>query len=172
MVAGLAAAVRQALRAERGLNNPEAATVKAILINGARDLGGAAYPREHTSFDWQYPELIRKPTWITMPMPPAPNAAQGFGLPDLDRSLVHLLSFGDYHELVISNTTPGLKLTQPINLPQLPDDEKDDLMLRVTLVWTDPPGALMINKLKLGLLHTDMNGSAITPGPDPVNPMW
>jgi hypothetical protein len=67
-------------------------------------------------------------------MPPAPNAAQGFGLPDLDRSLVHLLTFGDYQELIISNTTPGLKLTQPVNLTQLSDDEKDDLMLRVTLV--------------------------------------
>lgn len=175
MVAGLAAALRQALREEQKLNAPKAATIKALLINGAKDLGGSAYPKAHTNFDWQYPELIRKPSWFTTTMPPAPNAAQGFGLPDLDRSLEHLTEMGDYHELVISNSTPALKLTGPLALPDLSKDDPqavNDLMLRITLVWSDPHGVLMVNKLKLGLMYNDKNGTALTKDPDPVNAMW
>jgi hypothetical protein len=68
-----------------------------------------------------------------------------------------------------------MKLMQPLALPDLSKEDaavRDVFMLRVTLVWTDPPGVQMINKLKLGLVYTGKDGSAVAKDPDPVSPMW
>lgn len=168
MVSGLVAALRQALREVSNIASPSAATIKALLINGAKDLGGPAYLPAHTTFDWLH---APSGNWITTPMPRAPNAAQGFGLPDLDRSLVHLTDRGDGHELVISNNHPSV--TQTVNLPRPEPPNADQLMLRATLVWTDPPGALMINKLRLTLDYQPaIDQPTVHQGPDPVQPMW
>ena len=70
-VADAAKQARQWLREQRGIPSPSAALVKALLINGARDLAPGQYG-----------------TGAKQEIPSArPNPAQGFGLVDLARAL-------------------------------------------------------------------------------------
>lgn len=145
--------------------------IKALLINGAKDIGGTAYNPLRTQFDWFHPnpDHPEQGTWVTTRMPPAPNVAQGFGLPDLDRSLVHLTPNGGMSEHILSTNNPGT--ANAINLPAAPP--AGNLMLRLTLVWTDPPGALMINKLRLTLNYAAaIDAPPVVQTPDLVQQMW
>ena len=72
LVAGCAALVREYLAAEHQLSNPSAALVKAMLINGARDITGQYLPSEASGI---------------------PNNSEGFGRVDMAATLsdaVHL----------------------------------------------------------------------------------
>ncbi|HEX7946030.1 MAG TPA: S8 family serine peptidase, partial [Phenylobacterium sp.] len=79
LVAGCAALVRQQLARDRGVANPSAALVKAVLINGARPLKGQYVPSEAG-----FP----------------PNSDQGFGLIDMQASVDPGLTVHDEGQLL------------------------------------------------------------------------
>jgi len=122
LVAGCAAVVRESFRVRRQVM-PSAALVKAMLVNGAVSLTGQYVP----------PELA-----------PVPNESEGFGRVHLETSLATpagdtsvsfwdeatALDVGDEesHTFTVDNQARGLK---------------------VTLVWTDPPGEALQNDLDL-----------------------
>jgi len=129
LVAGCAAVVRESFRVRHGAP-PSAALVKAMLINGAIPLTGQYIPPELTPF---------------------PNESEGFGLVNLAQSVCPTdaddtivfwdenreLDVGDEetHVFTIDSSVRGLK---------------------VTLVWTDPPGEALQNDLDL--IVRDVNG--------------
>lgn len=122
LVAGCAAVTREYLQAQ-GIAKPSAALVKAMLINGATDIVGQYIPSETGTI---------------------PNNSEGFGRVDLARTVDAgsqdeevkfwdediSLETGEEKKIVVSVTaaTP---------------------LLKVTLVWTDPPGETLQNDLDL-----------------------
>lgn len=122
LVAGCAAVVRESFRVRRG-RTPSAALVKAMLINGAVSLHGQYVP----------PEL-----------PAVPNESEGFGLVNLAESLA--LEPGD-ESFAFWDEDPELDVG---------DENAHGFTLgagatglKVTLVWTDPPGEALQNDLDL-----------------------
>jgi hypothetical protein len=122
LVAGCAAVVRESFRVRRGIN-PSAALVKAMLVNGAVSLRGQYVP----------PELA-----------PVPNESEGFGLVNLAASVAppagdSSLSFWDEGPVL----DVGEERTETFTVPA------GAKSLKVTLVWTDPPGEALQNDLDL-----------------------
>ena len=128
LVAGCAATIRQALRQHppeepRSLF-PTAALVKALIINGAVELKGQYALSEAGS---------------------SPNPSSGWGRVDLSKSII--LNGG-------SNDTAGYVDANPINETGPPFKKEIQISsagqtLKVTLVWTDPPGKELQNDLDL-----------------------
>jgi hypothetical protein len=122
LVSGCAAVVRQYLKDKRDLPRPSAALVKALLINGARDLRGQHVPTETGAI---------------------PNIAEGFGRVDLASSV------GAKPQLIheLWDEGPALETGErqvfSVTLPEKVS------FIRVTLVWTDPPGEALQNDLDL-----------------------
>lgn len=122
LVAGCAAVVREFLILHRRFQNPSAALVKAMLVNGARNLMGQYVPSECGV---------------------VPNNAEGFGRVDMTATIgpfppneaVELhdertaLETGDEETISVSIGQGG--------------------SLKVTLVWTDPAGEALQNDLDL-----------------------
>ncbi|MEO8185239.1 MAG: S8 family serine peptidase [Deltaproteobacteria bacterium] len=111
LVAGCAAVVRQFLRKQG--KTPSAALVKAVLINTAQDLSGQ-YPGESRSL---------------------PNVNEGFGRVDLAAGVAALADarvFEAWDEGTSLDT--GEEQSFRVALP------KPASQVKVTLVWTDPPG--------------------------------
>jgi len=123
LVAGCAAVVREFLIRERGLTNPSAALVKAMLINGARNVVGQYVPSEAGG---------------------VPNVNEGFGRVDV-AAVIGPFAAGQQvvvrDENTVLDTDEEEKTT--INVPA------GATMLKVTLVWTDPPGEGLQNDLDL-----------------------
>ncbi|MEV0410114.1 S8 family serine peptidase [Streptomyces sp. NPDC050448] len=122
LVAGCVAVLRETL-VKNGTLTPSAALLKAMLINGAVDLPGQYNPSEAGD---------------------SPNNNSGFGLVNLERSVVlpgngDRAGFTDEEEL-----EQGDERTFRITVP-----EGDRRTLKITLVWTDPPGAGLQNDLDL-----------------------
>lgn len=122
MVAGCAAVVRESFRVRHGLN-PSAALVKAMLINGATPLAGQYIP----------PELG-----------PAPNESAGFGRVNLSASLAP--ADGDGRVKFWDEGTALDVKEQGQHAFTIPAGAAG---LKVTLVWTDPPGEALQNDLDL-----------------------
>jgi serine protease AprX len=130
IVAGAAALVRQYLVTRRE-HSPSAALLKAVLINGTRILDGADARDDGGG---------------------VPNAQQGFGALDLRGSLPcagpERLAFVDNWQDAGEHMHPGdvhswsLRVTEPC-------------LLRVALVYTDPPGEALTHKLTLELVRPD-----------------
>lgn len=138
LVAGCAALVREFLNG-RDLAHPSAALVKAMLINGATDI-----PGQHTPPD----------------APAAPNFAEGFGRVDMPATVGPLpattqVRWHDESRALATNEAWSENLTL---------EGRADL--KVTLVWTDPPGETLQNDLDLIIRH--VNGEErhgnVTPG--------
>lgn len=130
LVAGCAAVVRESFRVRHGIL-PSAALVKAMLINSASSLIGQYIP----------PELT-----------PVPNEAEGFGRVDLASSLAPVAgstSAAFWDEA--TNLDVGEKETHQFTITAA------NKQLKVTLVWTDPPGEALQNDLDL--IVRDVNGS-------------
>ncbi|MCX4706772.1 S8 family serine peptidase [Streptomyces sp. NBC_01352] len=122
LVAGCVAVLRETL-VKNGTPNPSAALLKAMLINGAQDLPGQYNPSEAGA---------------------SPNNNSGFGLVNLERSTAlqsdgDRAGFADEEEL-----DQGEERSFPVTVPQGADNT-----LKITLVWTDPPGAALQNDLDL-----------------------
>ncbi|MFG2489113.1 S8 family serine peptidase [Streptomyces virginiae] len=122
LVAGCLAVLRETLMLN-GTPEPSAALLKAMLINGAQDLPGQYNPTEAGA---------------------SPNNSSGFGLVNLERSVVlpgngDRAGFADAEEL-----DQGEERKFRVTIP-----EGDRRTLKITLVWTDPPGAGLQNDLDL-----------------------
>ncbi|MFE9636710.1 S8 family serine peptidase [Streptomyces sp. NPDC006463] len=145
LVAGCVAVLRETL-VKNGTPKPSAALIKAMLINGAEELPGQYSPTEAGA---------------------CPNNNSGFGIVNLQRAVVlptdaRMAGFTDAKEL-----DRGEERAFRITIP-----EGAAPTLKVTLVWTDPPGRALQNDLDLtvrtggqerhGIMGTD-------PGFDRVN---
>jgi len=127
LVAGCAAVVRQHLIEEREITTPSAALVKALLINGAQNIPGQFVPSEAGSI---------------------PNPDEGFGRVNLASSVApqgETVEVQDERTALDTGGAEALEITIPANTAQL----------KVTLVWTDPPGEALQNDLDL-IVRTEM----------------
>jgi serine protease AprX len=129
LVSGCAAVVRQYLQ-KNGVAKPSAALVKALLINGAHDLTGQFVPTEVGSL---------------------PNNGEGFGRVNLAATVGPLdgqvVKFWDEDTALDTGETQSFE----VNLDQLA------AAVKITLVWTDPPGETLQNDLDL--IVTTSNGT-------------
>jgi subtilisin family serine protease len=137
LVAGCAAVLRQALKSRplKPIANPSGTLIKALLVNGARDLRGRTFKAP----------AVSDGTPTEFQMPPSPNTAQGFGEVDLERSLksVYPAAKGegdanDYPPLAQGKTDSFL-----IDVPAGKNN------VRVTMAYNDKPGAIIADKLSL-----------------------
>ncbi|HWI74798.1 MAG TPA: S8 family serine peptidase [Baekduia sp.] len=136
LVAGCAAVLRETL-IKNGTATPSAALIKALLIEGAVELAGQYTPSEAGA---------------------SPNSASGWGRVDLAGSVIipgpdPNSGFGEDGPL-----GQGESNTVTVDIPERkPDRDEDDafargaagVTLKVTLVWSDPPGAALQNDLDL-----------------------
>ncbi len=104
LTAGAAALVREYLQTEQQIANPSSALIKAMLINGAQDMGDG----------WMSPD-------------------QGWGRVDLTNTLYPV---GRENALVMEQT--GLATSESTSYTY---DLREGQILKITLVWTDYPGA-------------------------------
>lgn len=123
LVAGCVALVREYLARERHMPNPSAALVKAMLINGARNITGQYMPSESGRI---------------------PNYAEGFGRVDM---AVTIGPFAPTDTLALRDEATALDTgeAEPMTVVVGPNTTS----LKVTLVWTDPPGETLQNDLDL-----------------------
>jgi subtilisin-like proprotein convertase family protein len=149
-VSGMLALMQEYLQKHTPFTNPSPALLKAMLINGCRSLGP------------QYDFYVNNPS----------ANEQGWGLPNitnsiplsftnaspsvflLDQSTSNALATGQYQTYQISCSDSNAGTTYP---------------LRVTLVWTDPPGdpaagVALVNNLELTV--ADNSGTNIYIGND------
>jgi hypothetical protein len=130
LVAGCVAVVRETL-VRNGTPTPSAALIKALLINGATELPGQYSPSEAGV---------------------SPNNNSGFGLVDLAGSVIIPgvspdAGFGEAGPLEL-----GAEDEFAIDIEQGDRGNGSNAAgrtLKVTLVWTDPPGASLQNDLDL-----------------------
>ena len=123
LVAGCAALVREFLIEEHGLQTPSAALVKAMLINGARNIAGQYVPSEAGVI---------------------PNTAEGFGRVDM-RATVGPFEPGETLTIRDENTELDTGEQESFVF----DVAQNTSSLKVTLVWTDPSGDGLQNDLDL-----------------------
>jgi subtilisin family serine protease len=123
LVAGCVANVRAFLRTTHGLTKPSAALLKALIINGARDLAGQYVPSEAAEI---------------------PNNNEGFGRVDV-QAVVGPYGTGEtvvfFDEQVALDT--GGNAEKAVTVPL------GAKILKATLVWTDPPGEGLQSDLDL-----------------------
>ncbi|MFD8799988.1 S8 family serine peptidase [Streptomyces atroolivaceus] len=122
LVAGCVAVLRETLVA-RGIPSPSAALLKAMLINGAVELTGQYTPSEAGS---------------------SPNNSSGFGLANLAGSVID----PDDTDAGFTEGDPLAQAEEEIVRIRVPATGSFRT-LKVTLVWTDPPGAALQNDLDL-----------------------
>jgi serine protease AprX len=140
LVAGCAAVLRETL-VRNGVANPSAALVKALLINGAVELSGQYSPTEAG---------------------PSPNSNSGFGRVDLAGSVIIPGSdpnagFGEggpLHEGDEDKITVEIPERSPHAMQRgagstTPAPTGAGVRFKITLVWSDPPGAALQNDLDL-----------------------
>jgi hypothetical protein len=120
ITSGAMALLRQYLRQRRGLANPSAALLKAMVINAATVPAGASNaPNNTRGFGWLNLDQL---------LAPPPTGQQVF----VDDAALAVAT-GDVRRLAVQVANPGRPL-------------------RVTLVWTDPPGRGLQNRLYLRLV--------------------
>ncbi|XP_014554742.1 hypothetical protein COCVIDRAFT_17591 [Bipolaris victoriae FI3] len=148
LVSGMAASLQSALKSLRPIpvTNPKGILIKALIINGARDIDRARY-------EWKRNISHRKPGppkgsgWRYETMPAAPDGAQGWGLVDMERSMVSLTVNGGYHTATVTKGS-----TETHDVPTLPPSA-GERVLTVTMCYNDTEGYLIQNRLSL---HVDL----------------
>jgi hypothetical protein len=122
LVAGCAAVLRQAVKDKWAMQEPSAALIKALLVNGAVSL--PRYSRD----------------------------ASGFVRVDLANSLANACKTGDsgFDE---ENIHSGDE--EPHEIPIMIPKHDGRGVLKVTLVWSDPPGNQLIHDLDLAVEASD-----------------
>ncbi|CAG8908990.1 unnamed protein product [Penicillium egyptiacum] len=124
LVAGCTAVLRETL-VKNGTQKPSAALVKALLINGTVELTGQYVPTEAG---------------------PSPNGNSGYGRVNLTNSVIlSNQSDGGYREG--GPLSQGASDEMVVNIPTR--QRPEGTVLKVTLVWTDPPGETLQNDLDL-----------------------
>ena len=142
LVSGCAAILREALASKHNLTEPSADLLKALLINGTKDLC------------WKYPNQ----SWG---LEPAPNSVQGFGRVNVRQSLKMVVSidpvigFQECGPALSQRSGATQKVTMEINEPFRHTRANTRLgrgMFKATLVYADTPSlitGLLQNKLNL-----------------------
>jgi serine protease AprX len=123
LVAGSVALVREYLLTDHGISTPSAALVKALLINGARQIAGQYSPPEVGNI---------------------PDISQGFGRVNVLATVGPFdpgttVTFQDEATLLDTNDEESITVPVPASANQL----------KVTLVWTDSAGDALQNDLDL-----------------------
>lgn len=137
LVAGCAAVLRETL-VRNGRPSPSAALIKALLINGAVALPGQYSPSETGS---------------------TPNTSEGFGRVDLAGSVI--IPGGDPNAGLDEGgpLKQGEEHSFTVDIPEQPSGTAVPTGLgvtfKITLVWTDPPGAELQNDLDLIVIAAD-----------------
>ncbi|GFF81177.1 hypothetical protein IFM62136_10465 [Aspergillus lentulus] len=143
LVAGCVAVLKETL-IKSGAQEPSAALLKALLINGAVELSGQYVPSEAG---------------------PSPNSNSGFGRVNVPNSVIlpnqadrgyregGPLAQGGSEETIVNIPNTG-------DLPIIPGNSastaaSNGVVLKVTLVWTDPPGNNLQNDLDLIVVSPD-----------------
>ncbi|MEU6944782.1 S8 family serine peptidase [Streptomyces sp. NPDC046316] len=121
LVAGCVAVLRETL-VKHGTPKPSAALIKAMLVNGADDLKGQYVPSEAG---------------------PSPNNNSGFGIVNLQRAVILPTDAGRAGFTDAKELDQGEERAFRITIPE------GATRLKVTLVWTDPPGKALQNDLDL-----------------------
>ncbi|MFI6148564.1 S8 family serine peptidase [Streptomyces sp. NPDC051109] len=122
LVAGCVAVLRETL-VKNGTPDPSAALMKAMLINGADELPGQYNPSEAGA---------------------SPNNSSGFGIVNLQQACILPTDAGRAGFTEAKELDQGEERSFRINIP-----EGAARTLKVTLVWTDPPGKALQNDLDL-----------------------
>ncbi|AFZ01039.1 S8 family serine peptidase [Calothrix sp. PCC 6303] len=123
LVAGCAAVVREYLQKQENQPQPSAALVKALLINGAKDITGQYVPSDAGDI---------------------PNFSEGFGRVDLAASTAPL---GEKERVIFQDEKTALDTQQEEKIEV--EIAECESTLKVTLVWTDYPGEALQNDLDL-----------------------
>jgi len=150
--------------------NPSSALVKATLINGAWDMNPGQYgtgPAREIVAAWDNEKTL-------------PNNVEGFGRVDVETSLFPGSGWADAasRRLQVHDVATGLTTGQRRDFTFVAGGNEDPLI--VTLVWTDPQGAIgagakLVNDLDLtvtdpsGTTTYFPNGVDKTSGKDAVN---
>ncbi len=121
LVAGCVAVLRETL-VKNGTPKPSAALIKAMLINGADELKGQYVPSEAGT---------------------SPNNNSGFGIVNLQQTVVLPTDAGRAGFTDAKELDQGEERAFRIAVPE------GATRLKVTLVWTDPPGKALQNDLDL-----------------------
>jgi serine protease AprX len=147
LVAGCAGLVREYLADAQQMSTPSAALVKAILINGATPMAGQYSPPE-----------VNDP----------PDISQGFGRVNMPTTVG---PFDPSTVIVLKDENFQLDTGQRrwFSVPV----RAGHTLLKVTLVWTDPPGDTLQNDLDLAVrvaTGEERGGNGATPdNPDQTN---
>jgi subtilisin-like proprotein convertase family protein len=147
-VSGMLALMQEFLQTRMNVTNPSPALLKALLINGSRSVN------QQYDFNTQLQGFA-----------PSGPTEQGWGLPNLPNSIPASLTNNNAASMVFvdQSTNDALATGQwQSYIVNCSDPNATNYPLRVTLVWTDPPGdpaaglALVNN---LDLLVTDGTGT-------------
>ena len=148
-VSGMLALMQEFVQGRMGITNPAPALLKAMLINGSRSL--------NQQYDFN--------TQLGSTQPPTGPNEQGWGLPYLPNSLPGSLTNANNASMLLVNQSArnalatGQWQSYQINCA---DGNATNYPLRITLVWTDPPGnpaAGMALVNNLDLLVTSESGT-------------
>ncbi|OGE47392.1 hypothetical protein PENARI_c046G01059 [Penicillium arizonense] len=143
LVAGCIAVLRETL-IKSGAQEPSAALLKALLINGAVELSGQYVPSESG---------------------PSPNSNSGFGRVNLSNSVIlpnqadcgyregGPLAQGASEEILVDIPSKGDLLR--VQGRSASTTASSGVVLKVSLVWTDPPGETLQNDLDLIVVSSD-----------------
>jgi subtilisin family serine protease len=123
LVAGCAAVLREFAIKQQGIKKPSAALIKALLVNGAHAIGGQYVPSEAGM---------------------VPSIHQGFGRVDV-AAVAGPLAAGQ--QLIVHDEAKALDTGEEDRLTVVVPPGAT--ALKVTLVWTDPPGEGLQNDLDL-----------------------
>ncbi|KAI1963903.1 hypothetical protein LOZ58_001763 [Ophidiomyces ophidiicola] len=134
LVAGAVAVLRESI-VKNGNKTPSAALIKAMLINGAVELPGQYVPSEAG---------------------PSPNPSSGFGRVNLKNSVILKDDkLAGYEEKSMAKGAADNVTTIQIPAPAGKSSSDNSNTLKVTLVWSDPPGATLQNDLDLIVTASD-----------------
>ncbi len=152
LTAGCAAVLRETL-VKNGMSDPDAALIKALLINGAVELTGQYSPSEaglspNSSSGWGRVNLAGS---VIIPGPKS-NGGFGGGGPlnqgEQNTVTIHLPKGSKGEAAARTARTQG-KSTQHGKPQRVAGPTGLGPTLKITLVWTDPPGAMLQNDLDL-----------------------
>jgi len=149
-VSGVLALMQEYLQTKTPNTNPSPALMKAMLINGSRSLG--------QQYDFQVEtEGVNE---------------QGWGIPNISNSIPQSLGSNNASMLLVDQSPTNALATgeyQTYQINCIGDSNAVNFPIRISLVWTDPPGnpaagVALVNNLNLTVV--DATGTNIYVGND------
>ncbi|MBI3882319.1 MAG: S8 family serine peptidase, partial [Verrucomicrobia bacterium] len=145
-VSGMLALMQEFFATNSTVSNYSPALLKALVINGARSIGSYS-----PTYSFAMRDVLNDQGWG---LPNLTNSLPGdLGVPTsrvqfMDQSVTNTLATGESHLYSVAFAAGASNAANPVNYP-----------LRITLVWTDPPGnpnaaAKLVNDLDLVVSNT------------------